>query len=68
MKNKMFISLVIFLYLLFNSIPIFSADFESIPVWSDTSEFVYQTSSEPSFDIKSESGILIEVTTRKGFI
>ena len=68
MKNKIFISIIIFLELCLQFIPIFATDFESLPVWSDTSNLIVQTANEPTFDIASESGILIEVTTRKSLI
>lgn len=68
MKNKIFISIIIFLELCLQFIPIFATDLESLPVWSDTSDLIIETANEPSFDIASEAGILIETTTRKSFI
>lgn len=68
MKNKLFILIIIFLELSLQIFPTFATDLDSIPVWSDTSNLVIQTSSEPTFDIASQSGILIELKTRKSFI
>lgn len=68
MKNKIFISILIFLQISFQFIPIFATDINILPVWSDASDLCIETSSEPNFDIASESGILIEVTTRKSII
>ena len=68
MKNKFFISILIFLILNLQIFPCFAIDLNAIPVWSDTSEISIPTAAEPSFDIASEAGILIELTTRKSII
>ena len=68
MKNKIFVLALIFLEFSLQLFPVFATDLNSLKVWSDTSNLVLETASEPTFDIKSESGILIEVTTRKSFI
>lgn len=68
MKNKIFISLIIFFELSLHIFPVFASDLSTLPVWSNTSDLTLETSANPTFDIASESGILIEVTTRKSFI
>lgn len=68
MKNKIITSSMIFLLIFLNFIPVFATEFDDLPVWSDTSTISVPVSSEPSFDIASEAGILIEVTTRKSLI
>lgn len=64
MKNKFFILLLIFLSINLQIFPALATDINSIPVWSDMTEIAIPTATEPSFDIASEAGILIEVTTR----
>ena len=68
MKNKLFITLIIFFNISLQIFPTFATDFNDIPVWSNTSDIIVETSNEPSFDIASQAGILIELTTRKSII
>ena len=68
MKKKIFISIIIFLNFSFHFFPVLGADLDNLPVWSDTSDLVIETANEPTFDIASQAGILIELTTRKSFI
>lgn len=65
MKNKIFISIIIFINICLQIFPVFATDLSSIPVWSDSSNLVIETSNEPTFDIASEAGILIELNTGK---
>lgn len=68
MKKKIFISILIFFSINLQFFPVLAVDLDSLPVWSNTSEVTLEVANEPTFDIASESGILIEVTTRKSFI
>lgn len=68
MKNKVFISILIFLNIALQIFPVFATDLDNLPVWSDTSNLVVETATEPTFDIASQAGILIELNTRKSFI
>lgn len=65
MKKKIFVSIIIFLNIFLQIFPVFAADLETIPVWSNTSDLVIETATDPTFDIASEAGILIELTTGK---
>ena len=60
-KIKIFI--ISFLIIFFQIFPSFATELENLPVWSDTSELALPVSTEPTFDIASEAGILIELTT-----
>ena len=68
MKNKIFILIIIFLNISLQIFPVFASYSNDVPIWSDKSDITISTSSEPTFDIASEAGILIELTTRKSFI
>ena len=65
MKNKFLVFLMIFFSISLQIFPSFATEIDNVPVWSDTSDLVIQTSNEPTFDIASQAGILIELTTGK---
>ena len=68
MKKKIFISLIIIFSITLQIFPVLANNLDNLTIWSDNSNLVIPTSNEPTFDIASEAGILIEVTTRKSFI
>ena len=65
MKKRFLISTFIFINIVLQICPVFAVDFDNIHFWSDTSNLVLPTVAEPTFDIASESGILMELTTGK---